>query len=56
MLERPFRNVFADSDDWRRAADADRAELAAFFRGLGLGWEVDPEVLIDRLADPRDGR
>jgi hypothetical protein len=68
MMQRPLRAYRdrhvadrrdADGDDDRRTrppGETERAELAAFFRELGLGWEIDPEGLIDRLADPRGTR
>ena len=56
MMERTFRDGAAERLDEHRVGEAERAELAAFFRELGLGWDFDPEGLIDRLADPRRGR
>lgn len=56
MLHRPLRTLFDDTTQWDRPTDTERAELAGFFRELGLGWEIDAERLVDRLADPRSGQ
>jgi hypothetical protein len=56
MIQRPIRIPSEDTADRDRVTDVERAEMAAFFRELGLGWEVDAERLIDRLADARSGR
>lgn len=53
MMERFFRGGLGDRICEERRAETERCELSAFFRELGLGWEVDGEGLIDRLADPR---
>ena len=56
MVERTLRHIFANGAEEDRASDIGRAELASFFRELGLGWEVDAESLVDRLADQRGGQ
>ncbi len=53
MLHRPARTLLENAADPDRTTDAERAELSAFFRELGLGWDIDAERLIDRLADAR---
>ena len=56
MIQQPLDAMFGNAGDRDRGSDAERAELAAFFRELGLGWEVDPERLVNRLSDVRGGR
>jgi hypothetical protein len=56
MMHRPVRTLSETTADPDRATDTERAELAAFFRELGLGWEIDPERLVDRLAHERSRR
>jgi hypothetical protein len=56
MIQRPIRPPSENPACPDRGADTERAEMAAFFRELGLGWEVDAERLIDRLADARSER
>jgi hypothetical protein len=45
MMERPVERDEAFLD-----GVMEERELAAFFRELGLGWEYDPEGLIERLS------
>jgi hypothetical protein len=56
MIQRPIHASSEGPAGRDRGTDAERAELAAFFRELGLGWEVDAERLVDRLAGARSGR
>lgn len=56
MIQRLIRPPSENPACPDRGADTERAEMAAFFRELGLGWEVDAERLIDRLADARSER
>jgi hypothetical protein len=50
MFELRVRDLPRDSMRPMMESPTERAELAAFFRELGLGWEVDAEGLVDRIA------